>query len=152
MKGLKKLTAVLSAGVLTFCGASLAVSAENVNVGMEVKKRGAEPVYALGTDLSLYPKGDADLDGEVTVYDSYLILVHFNHYTVGGLPGILTPDQIKVADVDGKSVWNMDTQEWDPLSALDSSLVLRYATLQIAGINVTMEDVIAGRFDRGALR
>ena len=146
MKKMRKLLAVLAAGVLALCSLSGSLFADALDAGDEVYKRGAEPVYALGKDLSLYPKGDADLDGEVTVYDACLILCHFCR-NICGLEDMLTSDQIEAAEVDGKSIWDELHQREYRLTAWDATCVLKYATLRSAGFDdVTMEDVAACKY------
>ena len=103
MKKMRKLLAVLAAGVLALCSLSVSAFAETITIVGVDGEINTEPVYALGKDLSLYPKGDADLDGEVTVYDACLILCHFCR-NICGLEDMLTSDQIEAAEVDGKSV------------------------------------------------
>ena len=146
MKKMRKLLAVLAAGVLALCSLSVSAFAETITIVGVDGEINTEPVYALGKDLSLYPKGDADLDGEVTVYDACLILCHFC-CNICGLEDMLTSDQIEAADVDEKSIWDELHQREYRLTAWDATCVLKYATLRSAGFDdVTMEDVAACRY------
>ena len=140
MKKLMKLAAVLSAAVLAVCSASASAFAANGN-GLKMEPI-IEPEYALGHDLALYSPGDADMDGQVTTYDAWVILWNYAS-ELAGFPCLLTEDQMKRADGDGKSVWDRVEKRWLSVTAADASFVLEYATLRCAGFNMTMEEYVA---------
>ena len=137
MKKLTKLLSVLSAGVLAVCAAPVSAFAGDENEYLHL------PEYALGEDLSLYSLGDVDLDGEVTAYDATLILTQFC-FSMIYLPDALTKDQLKLANVDGKSSQDRSNPErWFSVDAYDATLVMRYAVLRNAGYDLSMEDFLA---------
>ena len=146
MKKLRKLLAAVSAAVLAVCSVSAsAFAADEIHVptGEERVARGFEPVYALGEDLSLYSLGDVDMDGEVTAYDAMVILDQFL-FSMLGFPDILTADQLKLADLDGKGVWSfIDANRWLSVTAMDGTLTLTYVALRNAGFEMTMEEFLA---------
>ena len=151
MKTLKHMFAALSAAVLAFCAAAAPVSAEFAfePAPDEIREHlHSAPVYALGSDLSLYLPGDADLDGKVDGFDAGLILWHFVvSFTCGW--ELLTPDQIELANVDGRtSTIEFPVEGGGKASAelkadaYDSSMVLRYFVCRNAGIDCTMEQIV----------
>ena len=147
MKKMRKLLAVLAAGVLALCSLSVSASAETITIGGVDGEINTEPVYALGKDLSLYPKGDADLDGEVTIYDACLLLWNTACF-MAGYPDVLTEDQIQVANIDEKAdMWDNLTNRRSLLSIFEAQDILIYVNLQNAGFDdVTIEDVVARRY------
>ena len=150
MKTLKHMFAALSAAVLAFCAAAAPVSAEFAfePAPDEIREHlHSAPVYALGSDLSLYLPGDADLDGKVDGFDASLILMHFvMNFTCGW--DLLTPDQIVVSNTDGESLplrYYDGTAYYDtecPVCAMDATHVLRYFACHNAGIECTMEQIV----------
>ena len=145
MKKLTKLLSVLSAGVLAACAvpvSAFATFSDLIPTDEEWHKRGYAPAYALGEDLSLYSLGDVDMDGEVTAYDACIILSNFA-INLAGLPDVLTEDQLKLADVDGESIWFEDDEKWVSATAMDATLVLTYAVMKNAGYEFTFEEFLA---------
>ncbi|MBQ3941203.1 MAG: hypothetical protein II723_08820 [Oscillospiraceae bacterium] len=146
MKKLTKLLSVLSAGVLAVCAAPVSAFAGDdlyIPTNEEVYQKGFEPLYALGNDLSLYEKGDVDMDGEITPYDALMILHQFC-FSMIGYPDLLTADQLKLADVDGEGAWSTDPEHrWLSVTAVDGSLTLTYAALKCAGYEMTMEEFLS---------
>ena len=150
MKTLKHMFAALSAAVLAFCAAAAPASAQTSLelAPLEVRQDArAIPEYALGSDLSLYLPGDADLDGKVDGFDASLILMHFvMNFTCGW--DLLTPDQIVVSNTDGESLplrYYDGTAYYDtecPVCAMDATHVLRYFACHNAGIECTMEQIV----------
>ena len=147
MKKMRKLLALLAAGVLALCSLSVSASAETITIVGVDGEINTEPVYALGKDLSLYPKGDADLDGEVTAYDACVILWNTACF-ICGFPDVLTEDQIQVANVDVESnSRDKLTNRVSLLSVSEARDVLVYVTLHSAGFDdITMEDVVTNNY------
>ena len=146
MKKLTKLLSVLSAGVLAVCAAPVSAFAADkpyVPTAAEMCAKGFAPVYAFGEDLSLYSLGDIDMDGEVTGYDAYMIAYNYTG-VLTGYPDVLTEDQLKLADLDGESVWFESGEKWIAATAVDATLTLTYAGLRNAGYEMTMEEFLAG--------
>ena len=145
MKKLTKLLSVLSAGVLAVCAAPVSAFAgeqDFVPTWEEVYRKGYEPEYALGKDLSLYSLGDVDMDGELTGYDACIILSNFTDL-LAGFSDVLTEDQLKLADVDGEAVWFEDDEKWVSATAMDATLVLTYVGMKNAGYEFTFEEFLA---------
>ena len=145
MKKLTKLLSVLSAGVLAVCAVPVSAFAEEQDLfptWEEQRERGYAPVYALGEDLSLYSLGDVDMDGEVTAYDACIIAWNFT-YNLAGFSDMMTEDQLKLADVDGESVWFEVDEKWVSATAMDATLVLTYAVMKNAGYEFTFEEFLA---------
>ena len=136
MKKLTKLLSVLSAGVLAVCAAPVSAFAG------ESGEYNFTPEYALGNDLSLYEKGDVDMDGEVTAYDSTMISYQFL-FSFLGFSDVLTEDQLKLADLDDERIWDEPNQKWISVTAYDATLVLTYVGLKNAGYEMTMEEFLA---------
>ena len=154
MKTLKHMFAALSAAVLAFCAAAapayVAATPAALSPAPDEWREAWHtlPVYALGSDLSLYLPGDADLDGKVDGFDASLILWHFVYAFVFGWE-LLTPDQIELANVDGRtSTIEFPVEGGGKASAelkadaYDSSMVLRYFVCRNAGIDCTMEQIV----------
>ncbi len=145
MKKLPKLLSVLSAGVLAACAAPVSAFAADkyhFPTDEEQRERGYAPVYALGEDLSLYSLGDVDMDGEVTAYDACIIAWNFT-YNLAGFSDMMTEDQLKLADVDGESIWFEDDEKWVSATAMDATIVMTYAGLKNAGYEFTFEEFLA---------
>ena len=146
MKKLTKLLSVLSAGVLAVCAVPVSAFAEDKDhypTDEEWIEKRYAPEYALGEDLSLYSLGDVDMDGEVTAYDARMILTQFC-FSMIDLPDILTEDQLKLANVDGKSSQDYSNPErWFSVDPYDATLALRYAALRCAGYEFSMEEFLA---------
>ena len=146
MKKLRKLLAAVSAAVLAVCSVSAsAFAADKYHYPTDEEwiEKSYAPEYALGEDLSLYSLGDVDMDGEVTAYDARMILTQFCISMID-LPDILTEDQLKLANVDGKSSQDYSNPErWFSVDAYDATLVLRYAALRSAGYEFSMEEFLA---------
>ena len=153
MKTLKHMFAALSAAVLAFCAAAAPAYAAATPAALSPapdewrEAWHTLPVYALGSDLSLYLPGDADLDGKVDGFDASLILMHFvMNFTCGW--DLLTPDQIAVSNTDGESLplrYYDGTAYYDtecPVCAMDATHVLRYFACHNAGIECTMEQIV----------
>ena len=97
---------------------------------------------AAGKDVTLTCKvhiglfGDVDCDGEITLIDTVLVLIGVNEDMIGldAEYRTLTPEQVKIGDVDGDG----------ELSPYDSSCILKYYNLKIvAGIDdITWDDVL----------
>ncbi len=152
MKKLRKLLAAVSAAVLAVCSVSASAFAADkyhYPTDEEWLERGFAPVYALGEDLSLYSLGDVDMDGEVTAYDACVIQ---HNYTalLAGFSDILTEDQLRLADVDGESVWFKSGEKWIAATAVDATLVLTYAGLKNAGYEFTFEEYLAEELYKSA--
>ena len=82
--------------------------------------------------------GDTDGDGEVTAFDSSLVLRAFTESTIGLDPEdrSLTIEKEHIGDVD------LDGE----MTAFDSSLILRYFSMQTAGIDVSLFDIASKYF------
>ena len=154
MNTLKHMFAALSAAVLAFCAAAAPAYAAATPAALspapdEIREYlHSAPVYALGSDLSLYLPGDADLDGKVDGFDATLILMPYVVCFTCGWE-LLTPDQIELANVDGRtSTIEFPVEGGGKASAelkadaYDSSMVLRYFVCRNAGIDCTMEQIV----------
>lgn len=122
---MKKLISVLLAAAMTVSAMSVSAFAEVINTSDY-----NEPVYALGSDLSLYDNGDVTLDGVIDSKDANLILEDFCMYEVLELGHRLNEDQLAFADV-----WK---DERNRIDSHDAIVVGVYAACQIAEVDEVM--------------
>ena len=146
---MKKMLAALCAAVMAACAMAAPVFAEGENGDIYNRDRMASdrdrgfknalPVYALGDDLSLYEKGDVNLDGEVNVKDANLIMTEYNLYTLISACHILDENQRSLADLDKRVL----DKKGDPIDICDTIMVLIYGNYRRIGFDVTVDEFLA---------
>ncbi len=122
---MKKLISVLLAAAMTVSAMSVSAFAEIINTSDY-----NEPVYALGSDLSLYDNGDVTLDGVIDSKDANLIIEDFCMYELLELGHRLNEDQLAFADV-----WK---DERNRIDSKDAIVVIYYWNCQLLEMDGTV--------------
>lgn len=142
MKMKKLLSALLASGVAA-AALCAPVNAEVTDRDRmldesELKFMGAIPVCALGEDVSLYEKGDVNMDGTIDAKDAILTMHEFNAYTLIELGHFLDERQRQLADVFPRFVGKCT----DPIDTGDSCLILHYVNYKQIGGDMQMDAFI----------
>ena len=131
---MKKMLSVLLAAAMTVSAMSVSAFAEVINTSDYNK-----PVYALGSDLSLYAKGDVNMDGEIDTKDASILLTDYCCTQILDIPeGVLNDAQRALANV-------YDEEDDRGLDTLDASLILTYCSGKIIEID-GIEDMTVKEF------
>ena len=139
---MKKMLTALCAAVMAACAMAAPAFAEGQSRDVMIPESerayfNAVPVYALGDDLSLYEKGDVNLDGEVDVKDANLIITEYNLYTLLNYAHLLDENQRQFANLEDRPEKN-----GDKITSLDANVVLRYRNYRLVGNDVTMDEFL----------
>ena len=79
-------------------------------------------VYALGTDVSAYQKGDINMDGKVDMQDVHMIQNHYNVVRGNSEPEFLTDAQLWLGDVSSR----MESLDYSAVGLYDARTVQMY--------------------------
>ncbi len=130
---MKKLISVLLAAAMTVSAMSVSAFAE------EAKNATYAPIFALGEDVSLYAKGDVNMDGEIDTKDASILLTDYCCTQILDIPeGVLNDAQRALANV-------YDEEDDRGLDTLDASLILTYCSGKIIEID-GIEDMTVAEF------
>ena len=140
---MKKMLAALCAAVMTACAMAAPAFAEEQSRDVMIPESerayfNAVPVYALGDDLSLYEKGDVNLDGEVDVKDGNLILLEVNVYSVISMGHLLDESQRSLANLNQVS----HSARGDQIDSVDANALLCYCNSRLIGLQLTMDEFL----------
>ena len=89
------------------------------------------PVSAAET----YKKGDVNMDGVIDIADSQLVIKAYC-YALAGKVSDLSPEQLELGAINGKATVISGTEQTIPISVTDSQVLLIYATMKTAHIEV----------------
>ena len=133
---------------------SITYGAAYADIDTEAVRAYFAPVYALGTDVSAYQKGDIDMNGKVDLRDaavcrfaeSWKILqsnARFRETHTGWQENYLTDDQISLGDVSKEKEY-----DFQPVNSVDTSVINWYVYFNdFLHQPMTMEQAAAYRPD-----
>ena len=104
------------------------------------------PVYALGTDVSLYKQGDVNMDGAIDFKDAIAVLTNYNLCDLTMADPALNDAQLMLANVG-------DRPNENAVNSYDASLIMYYYAATVAEIegieNMTVAEFWAYKQAKG---